>query len=109
VFHQSPGDFKAGEAGHLHVEKGDVRPTAGNFIKRFDTVSRFADDVDAVELAKQETQLVSRVLLIVGNDGRQCRGGQAVILSAARLSGISTRATAPLPGRPVSVKRPSAP
>ena len=41
---------------------------ARDFVERLDAVGRLADDLDAVELAEQEAQLVPRQLLIVGDD-----------------------------------------
>ena len=70
-FHQAARDFEAGQPGHLHVEEGDIRRVPGDFVERLDAVGRLADDLDAIELAQQEAQLVPRQLLIVGDDGRQ--------------------------------------
>ena len=70
-FHQAAGDFEAREARHLHVEEGDVRDVARDFVECFDAVGRLADHFHAVDLPEQEAQLVSRELLIIRDDRRQ--------------------------------------
>ena len=77
---------------------------------RLHAVGGLADDLHAFQLAEQEAQLLPGELFVVGHDGRQGLSvHDASLLAGAAASGISTCASAPLPGAPDRSSRPDAP
>ena len=63
----------------------------------------------ALDLVEQVAELIPGRLLIVGHHRRERMGAHDAILRGATLSGITTRASAPLPGSPESERRSSSP
>ncbi len=71
--------------------------------QRLDAVAGLRHDLDAVELAEQEAQLLSRKLFVVHDDGakqfeRVHPAPYALALAGTRISGMTTRAQVPSPG-----------
>jgi hypothetical protein len=58
-------DAEAVEAGHLHIEKDEVGIVFADEIHSFDTILALSYDVNVVDALEEESEFVSRQLLVV--------------------------------------------
>jgi hypothetical protein len=71
------GDLEPGEAGHLDVEKDDVRHQPSEQFQRLEAVAGLADDLElGPERGEMRAQLVAQHAFVFGDDsGRVGHGG----------------------------------
>src|SRR6478752_5283521 len=69
-----PGHLESIEAGHLHIQKDEIRVHPVNGRQRLEAVSRLPDDLDVLVLFELEAQLRPRMLFIVNDQGSQWHG-----------------------------------
>ena len=91
-------DLKAAQAGHLDVEKHDVRPEPVDCRERFHAVAGLADHVDAAKLSRAGSP-ARHEPAVHRRQGPHANPSYAVTRSGIVSSGISTRAHVPSPGR----------
>ena len=71
--------FESGRAGHLDVEKQDVRAPLIEQAQRLHAIGRLADDLDlGPELSELLDQLVAQRGFVLGDDGGRCGHAVAV-------------------------------
>ena len=83
IFFQQVFDHReAVQAGHLDIEKYDIRVVGADEVDGLDTVLALGDHIHPARRVEQVSQLLARELFIIDDDG--CHGHQIVIPPARR-------------------------
>jgi hypothetical protein len=72
MLEETAGDFKPAQAGHLNVEKYEIRLVLLNRTDCLDPIARLRHDLDAVDLLELIAELFPSEPLIVHDDYAQC-------------------------------------